>query len=74
MDALDNILNRVSARNLTQPHPNSSEMDLVYRAALRAPDHAWLRPSSFIEVTDEALDKLSEIFTSFALSLSLIHI
>tara|TARA_B100000768_G_scaffold181935_1_gene207539 strand:- start:1946 stop:2497 length:552 start_codon:yes stop_codon:yes gene_type:complete len=69
MDALDNILNRVSARNLSQPHPNSSEMDLVYRAALRAPDHAWLRPSSFIEVTDEALDKLSEIFTSFALSI-----
>ena len=40
MDALDNILNRVSARQLTEPHPNSSEMDIVYQAALRAPDHA----------------------------------
>ena len=69
MDALDNILNRVSARELTEPHPNSSEMDIVYQAALRAPDHAWLRPSSFIEVKGEGLSKLSKIFEEFAKSL-----
>ena len=70
MDALDNILNRVSARTLIQPHPNSSEMDLIYKAALRAPDHAWLRPSSFIEVKNEGLDKLSRIFENFASTIS----
>jgi nitroreductase len=32
---------------------------------LRAPDHAWLRPTSFIEVKDEGLDKLSKIFFDF---------
>ena len=69
MDALDNILNRVSARQLTEPHPNSSEMDIIYQAALRAPDHAWLRPSSFIEVKGEGLNKLSTIFEEFAKSL-----
>lgn len=69
MDALDNILNRVSARQLTEPHPNSSEMDIVYQAALRAPDHAWLRPSSFIEVKGEGLNKLSSIFEEFAKTL-----
>ena len=53
MDALDNILNRVSARNLIQPHPDKNELEIVYKAALRAPDHAWLRPSRFIEVSDE---------------------
>ena len=37
-------------------------MDIVYKAALRAPDHAWLRPSSFIEVSGKGLDKLSKIF------------
>ena len=66
MDALQNILNRVSARSLKSPHPSKEEMDIVYKAALRAPDHAWLRPRSFIEVSDKGLDKLSKIFFDFA--------
>ena len=43
-------------------------MEVVYKAALRAPDHAWLRPTSFIEVKDEGLDKLSKIFFDFGTS------
>jgi len=66
MDALDNILNRISARELTKPHPTESEMEKVYKAALRAPDHAWLRPSSFIEVKGDGLNKLSNIFLEYA--------
>ena len=62
MDALKNILNRVSARELAQPYPSNDEMKLIYQAALRAPDHAWLRPSRFIEVTGKGLEKLSKIF------------
>ena len=69
MDALTNILNRVSARELAKPYPTKDEMKLIYQAALRAPDHAWLRPSSFIEVKDEGLDKLSKIFHEYALAL-----
>ncbi|MDB4661949.1 nitroreductase [Gammaproteobacteria bacterium] len=65
MDALDNILNRVSARLLTKPHPDKDEMDKVFRGALRAPDHAWLRPSSFIQVTGEGIKRLSEIFEEY---------
>ena len=65
MDALKNILNRVSARKLSEPHPSTEEMEIVYKAALRAPDHAWLRTSSFIEVKDEGLKKLSNIFFDF---------
>ena len=41
MDALENILNRVSARKLAEPFPSNDEMKQVYKAALRAPDHAW---------------------------------
>ena len=55
MDAIDNILNKVSARELADPYPTKEEMETVYKAALRAPDHAWLRPSSFIEVKDLSL-------------------
>ena len=69
MDALDNILNRVSARKLAKPHPSSEEMKTVYKAALRAPDHAWLRTSSFIEVKDKGLEKLSNIFFNFGKSI-----
>ena len=65
MDALENILNRVSARKLAEPFPSTDEMKKVYKAALRAPDHAWLRTSSFIEVKGEGLDKLSNIFLDF---------
>ena len=65
MDALENILNRVSARNLSEPFPSKNEMNLIYKAALRAPDHAWLRTSSFIEVKKDGLDKLSDIFFNF---------
>ena len=68
MEALNNILNRVSARELSSPYPTKDEMDLVYKAALRAPDHAWLRPTSFIEVKEEGLDKLSKIFFDFGKS------
>jgi nitroreductase len=69
MEALNNILNRVSARELSSPYPTKDEMDLVYKAALRAPDHAWLRPTSFIEVKDEGLDRLSKIFFDFGNSM-----
>ena len=69
MDALDNILNRVSARELIEPHPTQDEMDKVFRGALRAPDHAWLRPSSFIQVTGEGIKNLSEIFEEYAKTL-----
>ena len=69
MYSLNNILNRVSARDLSLPHPNKDEMDLVYKAALRAPDHAWLRPSSFIQVSGDGLKKLSSIFLKFAESI-----
>ena len=66
MDAIDNILNKVSARELADPYPTKEEMETVYKAALRAPDHAWLRPSSFIEVKDNGLKKLSNIFKKYA--------
>ena len=68
MEALENILNRVSGRKLSKPYPSKEEMDIVYKAALRAPDHAWLRPSSFIEVKEDGLDKLSEIFFNYGKS------
>ncbi|GIR03406.1 MAG: hypothetical protein CM15mP12_9370 [Gammaproteobacteria bacterium] len=44
------------------PFHQKTGMEQVYQAALRAPDHAWVRPSSFIQVSGEGLKKLSDIF------------
>ena len=65
-EGLENILSRNSPRELSEPIPSLEEMELVYKAALRAPDHAWQRPSRFIEITGGGLDKLSKIFKKFA--------
>tara|TARA_B100001287_G_C22479069_1_gene433428 strand:+ start:185 stop:742 length:558 start_codon:yes stop_codon:yes gene_type:complete len=66
LQAIENILSRNSVTKLEGPHPSPEEMDLVYKSALRAPDHKWLRPSEFIEVTGDGLKKLSKIFTTYA--------
>ena len=66
MDAIENLLSRNSPRELIAPVPSNQEMDEVYKAALRAPDHAWIRPSRFIQVTGKGIDKLSTIFKDFA--------
>lgn len=65
MDALENLLTRNSISKLSDPFPSKDEMELVYQAALRAPDHAWLRPSKFIQVTGDGLEKLSQIFVNY---------
>ena len=66
MDAIKNLLSRKSSKNLEAPFPSKKEMDIVYQSALRAPDHAWLRPSKFLEFRGESLEELSKIFTNFA--------
>jgi len=66
MDAIKNLLSRKSSKNLEAPFPSKKEMDIVYQSALRAPDHAWLRPSKFLEFKGDSLEKLSKIFTNFA--------
>ena len=65
-DALNNIIKRNSHRNLVMPAPSDEEMQYVYMAALRAPDHAWIRPSSFIEIQGKGLERLSEAFVNYA--------
>lgn len=51
---------RVSHARLTAPGPDRAQLDELYRAAFRAPDHAWLRPWRFIEVTGDQRARLGE--------------
>jgi nitroreductase len=64
MDALDALLNRVSAPRLIAPAPDAAQRELLFRAALRAPDHGQLRPWRFLTVEGEGLTQLGELFAS----------
>ncbi len=62
METMQTLLSRRSISKLKEPYPSKDEMEDVYQAALRAPDHSWLRPWKFIEVTGESRNKLGTAF------------
>lgn len=62
MDAIAALCNRVSQRVLTEPAPSGEVFDNIMRAALRAADHAMLRPWRFLVVEGDGLQCLGEIF------------
>ena len=68
MQALDALLNRVSVPRLGEPAPTAAQRELLFRAALRAPDHAQLRPWRFLTVEGEARGRLGELLASAVLA------
>ncbi|MBN0989647.1 nitroreductase [Amphritea pacifica] len=67
MDAIDNLLNRVSIPRLEGPAPSADQLDILFRAALRAPDHGALRPWRFLTIQGDALYKLGQLYVQAAL-------
>lgn len=67
MDAITAITERVSVAKLTGPGPNAEQLDTLYRAAFRAPDHAWIRPWRYLTVQGEGLARLGEVFSEAGL-------
>ncbi|REC94489.1 nitroreductase family protein [Kushneria indalinina] len=62
MDAMALLLDRQSHASLEGPDPTAEQMEMLYRAALRAPDHGELRPWRFIEYRGRGRETLGEIF------------
>ncbi|WP_110687913.1 nitroreductase family protein [Salinicola aestuarinus] len=62
MDALELLHQRRSMGKLEGPAPSADQLDALYRAALRAPDHKEMRPYRFIEFSGTGIDRLGEIF------------
>ncbi len=54
------LLRRNSHVRLALPAPSAEQVLLAVQAALRAPDHAWLRPSRFLVLQAEQLEQLAE--------------
>lgn len=66
MDALDVLHNRVSASRLTGPEPDTEQLHAICKAALRAADHARLRPWRFLIIRDASRERLGELFLKAA--------
>lgn len=68
MDALDALLTRVSVPRLVDPAPDAAQRELLFRAALRAPDHALLHPWRFLTIEGAAREQLGELFAEALLA------
>lgn len=64
MQAIDALLNRRSARILTEPAPDEGALELLLECAARAPDHGRLRPWRFIVIRGGARERLGELMAS----------
>ena len=61
MEALDLLLKRESAMKLTEPGPTEAQLDTMFQAAVRAPDHGRLRPWAFVVVPRDKRERFGEI-------------
>lgn len=68
MQALDLLLNRTSSPMLTGEAPSDVQLELMLKAALRAPDHGSLRPYRFIRIQGEGLKALGELYVKAGLA------
>lgn len=62
MDVLVALQQRVSCGRLLGPAPDAAQREILFAAALRAPDHMQLRPWRFLTVEDQARNALGELF------------
>ena len=67
MTAIELLLQRISRPVLENPGPTDEQLDIMFRAALRAPDHARLRPWRFLTVRGKAREALGELMAKVAL-------
>ncbi len=67
MDALTLLHERVSCPVLQEPGPSQEQLESIYQAALRAPDHGAIRPWRFLTVAGDARKQLGELYLKAAL-------
>lgn len=66
MDALELLLNRHSNPRLVEPAPAGEQLHTIFKAGLRAPDHAALTPWEFIVFEGEQRHALGNILAEAA--------
>ncbi|MEH6652317.1 MAG: nitroreductase [Motiliproteus sp.] len=68
MDALELMQNRVSSPKLGDQPPTEEQLQQMFSAALRAPDHAGLQPWRFLTVGGDDRKALGDLYLQAALA------
>ncbi|WP_196138026.1 nitroreductase [Aliikangiella sp. G2MR2-5] len=66
-DCLELLHSRQSHNKLVAPAPTKEQLSNMFKAALRAPDHALLKPWRFRVFEGKSLDRLGELFVKASL-------
>lgn len=66
MQALELLTTRSSMPRLQAPAPNHDQLNVMFRAAARAPDHVQLMPYRFIVFEQPQLHELGQLFKQAA--------
>lgn len=64
MSAIELLHTRESATKLGDPAPGAADMESIFAAAVRAPDHGRLRPWRFIVIRGQAREAFGELMAS----------
>lgn len=64
LDAMTLLHSRVSVTRLCDPAPSAEQREQIFQAALRAPDHARLRPWRFLQIEGTAREALGVLFAN----------
>ena len=66
MQAIEALLQRFSGRVLKEPAPDEGALELMFAAAVRAPDHGRLRPWRFIVIKAEGRARFGDLLAATA--------
>lgn len=64
MTAIELLLQRQSNPLVTSPAPGEQALEQILAAGMRVPDHACLQPWHFTVITDDGLQRLSNLFVA----------
>lgn len=67
MSPIETLLSRKSHAKLTSPAPTKEQLEILFKAALRAPDHALLKPWRYRVFSGSELTQLGELFVKASL-------
>lgn len=67
-DFIQKIQNRVSNPRVGLPAPNREQLEVLFRCAVRAPDHGRMKPWRFVVLQGEALKSLGQAFEQAGLA------
>lgn len=64
MTAIELLLQRQSNPLVTSPAPDTQALEQILAAGMRVPDHACLQSWHFTVITDDGLQRLSDLFVA----------